>query len=277
MIYDIFHVDWIFWDTIIIILLLLLLIGVKIYKNSHRWRLSFSNEALQKHFYNNLAGGENLNINKMIENWSLIENINFKDEKLIKPTIILIRTNRKRRFFSILTEGLCSYGYNIINIRLNLPIRKKDNILNKTIQENLRKIICLIIKYINQKVRNIDSKYIVINYSDPELFYISLLDDENNLGIIMVNPKVNNTNLESYLPAQKKENIKHHLFFVFSRKSNFAMNNLNQKRFLKKVLPKNEEYFNYLLIKKARRSFKYYETILLSVIIDLIENKFQNI
>lgn len=276
MLLNIFHVDWIFWDTIIIIFLILLLIGVKIYKNSHRWRLSFSNEAINKHVYKNLEA-EDLNINKSIKNWSLTENLNFKDEKLIKPTIILIRTNRKRRLLNILTEGLCSYGYNIITIRLTFPMRKIDNLSNKMILEDIRKIISLTIKYINQKVRYVNSKYIILNYSDPILLYISLLDDENNLGIIMVNPKINKTNLELYLNAQKKGNTKNQLHFVFSTKSNIAMKNLNQKRFLKKVLPKNEDNINYLTIEKARRSFKYYETILLSMIIDLIENKFLNI
>ncbi len=51
MLYDIYQIDWIFVDTIIIILLILLLVSVKIFKSTHRWRSSFSNAFLDRfHF-----------------------------------------------------------------------------------------------------------------------------------------------------------------------------------------------------------------------------------
>ena len=46
-----FRIDWVFIDTIIIILLILLLIGVKVFKSTHRWRLNFSNTALEYHSF----------------------------------------------------------------------------------------------------------------------------------------------------------------------------------------------------------------------------------
>ena len=55
--FDIFRVDWITIDTIIIILLILLLIGVKVLKEVYRWRFFFSNtstiQRVDKHPYLN--------------------------------------------------------------------------------------------------------------------------------------------------------------------------------------------------------------------------------
>ena len=71
---DIFQLDWIFIDTIIIILLILLLLGVKVYKLTHRWRFSFSNEALEYTIYRKPP----LKINDQSissSNWTLTRNI----------------------------------------------------------------------------------------------------------------------------------------------------------------------------------------------------------
>ena len=51
MVSNVFQVDWVFVDTVIIILLFLLLLSVKIFKSTHRWRLSLSNNALEYHFF----------------------------------------------------------------------------------------------------------------------------------------------------------------------------------------------------------------------------------
>ena len=45
---NIFQINWINVDTVIIILLLLLLSSVKIFKITHRWRSSFSNQAVEQ-------------------------------------------------------------------------------------------------------------------------------------------------------------------------------------------------------------------------------------
>ena len=43
-----FLIDWVFIDSVIIILLFLLLFSVRIFKNTHRWRSTYSNEALKR-------------------------------------------------------------------------------------------------------------------------------------------------------------------------------------------------------------------------------------
>jgi len=52
---------------------------------------------------------------------------------------------------------------------------------------------------------------------------------------------------------------------------------MNRRRFLTEILPNNQDIFQYITVTKAKNSFKYYETILLSIIIDIIENNFLNL
>jgi len=76
---DIFQLDWIFIDTIIIVLLILLLLGVKLYKLTHRWRFSFSNEALEFISYRKPP----LEINNQsisTSKWTLTRNISLREE-----------------------------------------------------------------------------------------------------------------------------------------------------------------------------------------------------
>lgn len=58
MIYNIFHLNWILIDTVIIIFLILLLLIVKIYKHIARWRSDFTNENLSVRDYFLLKEGE---------------------------------------------------------------------------------------------------------------------------------------------------------------------------------------------------------------------------
>jgi len=271
MTFDIFRIDWILVDTIIIILLMLFLVSVKIFKGTHRWRKIISNEAIVKHSYKGSRIEVDSNILK-IKNWYLLENKKFQKETIKKPTLILIRTNRKRILMNVLSEGLCSYGFNIINLKLNIRIRKDGDYLNKEFQEEVKNGIFSIISYCNQESKTLNSKYIVLSYTESKISYNSLLNDLNNFGLILINPKINSRTRNSFLTIKKRENPNSYLQLIFSQKSTLFRENVNQRRFLAEVLPTHKDIFKYITVAKAKRSFKYYETILLSIIIDVIEN-----
>jgi len=148
MTFNIFRVDWIFVDTIIIILLILFLVSVKIFKETHRWRKLISNEAIDKRSYK----GSGIEVDSTIleiKNWYLLENKNLPKENIIKPTLILLRTNRKRILMRVLSEGLCSYGFNLINLKLKIRIKTDSNYLKEEIQEEIRRAIFSINSYCN--------------------------------------------------------------------------------------------------------------------------------
>ena len=63
MVTNIYQIDWVLVDTTIIVLLFLLLLGVKIFKSTHRWRSNFSNEALEYYSFNNA----NLNLKGLVK------------------------------------------------------------------------------------------------------------------------------------------------------------------------------------------------------------------
>ncbi|MFX0041840.1 MAG: hypothetical protein ACFE8L_02910 [Candidatus Hodarchaeota archaeon] len=265
---DIFQIDWIFIDTIIIILLILLLIGVKIYKLTHRWRFSFSNEALEYIIYRNLPLKMD---NQSISNskWTLTRNIFLREESYKKPTIVILRTNYKKRLFYILTEGLSSYGFNVINLRLKIGF-------DKILIANIRQLISTVIDFLKEKDLEFNFNYILLNYSKSSFSYSSILTDPKNYGMILINPKLNNENIKNYKELFDSSHLISQLYTIFSKRSAFILNNQNLKRFLSLYDHQKEKKLNLITIKKANYSFNYYETILLGMVINLIENKLLN-
>ncbi|MCK4780356.1 MAG: hypothetical protein KAT57_09230, partial [Candidatus Lokiarchaeota archaeon] len=117
MLNDIFQVDWIFIDTIIILLLILLLVSVKIFKSTHRWRSSFSNAFLDRfHFAETqkFVGNKFVTIKKI----QLIRDSSLKKQNDQNPVILILRTNHRRKLLRILSEGLGTNGFNIISSKI---------------------------------------------------------------------------------------------------------------------------------------------------------------
>jgi len=272
---DIFQLDWIFIDTIIIILLILLLLGVKGYKLTHRWRFSFSNEAIEYTFYRKpplKIDDQSISTSK----WTLTRNIFLREESNKKPTIVILRTNYKKRLLYILTEGLSSYGFNVINLRLKIRLDKKDNQFDTTLITSIRRLISIIIDFFKEKDSAFNFNYTLLNYSKSSLSYTSILTDPKNCGMILINPKLNDENIKNYNNLFDSSHLNSQLFSIFSKRSIFIFNNKNLKRFLNLYNHKKEKKLNIITIKKANYSFNYYETILLGIIINLIENKLLN-
>ncbi len=276
---NIFHLDWIFIDTIIIILLIVLLILVKIYKITARWRSPFSNEALEIRKYDK-SDIKFKTLNIIVKKWCLIRNKTLIRGDNSKPIIVIIRTNHKKKLLRVLTEGLSSYHLKVIIINLRIKLCPNYDPLEKITQEETRHVISVILNFFKQQKLLITSNYFVINHSKSNFSYKSLFVDTNNVGMALINPKLNKINRRNFTEIINHAIIKSQLFVIFSKKSNFFFNNKNLKDFLREFPIPNSSNLKILTLEKSKKSLKYYETILLGIIIDILENnslKFQAI
>jgi hypothetical protein len=62
------------------------------------------------------------------------------------------------------------------------------------------------------------------------------------------------------------------LYVIFNKKSIFNLTNKNYKNFLREFNESKNDFLNIITLEKARSSFKYYETILLGILVNIIEN-----
>ena len=262
---DIFQFDWIFIDTIIIVLLILLLICVKIYKKTHRWRSSFSNENLSIFSYSAKQEDQNDHLIK-IKSSSLIRNNLIEKNHL--PVIFIINSSFKKRLIDILIEGLGSYGFNIINTRVKL--RKKS--LSNQEKRELYSLILNRLSFFKEKNLLESRNYVLLDYINPYLPFDHIFSDKNNDGIILINPKLNKLNPRDYKDLIFYFDSDNRLFTIFSKHSIFLLRNKNLQDFLEKTNLHNKKQLKKLLIiENARKTFRFYETILLGIIIDIIE------
>jgi len=268
---DIFRLDWIFLDTIIIILLIILLIIVKLYKSTARWRGSFSNEAIT---YTTFKSSDiKLNTSNIsLKRWKVIRNVVLEKENISKPLVVIIRTNHKKKLLHILTEGLASYGFSVLNIYLKIKPCPNCDPLDKSVTNETRYVISAILNYVKERELILNSNNIVINHSKSILSYGPLLTDADNRGIIIINPKLNEINLRNIAEIINLTNLKSSAYFIFSKKSFLFIKNKNLENFLKNYSEIDKKKLVFNIIDNARMSFKYYETMLLSQIIELIEN-----
>lgn len=276
MIFGIFSLNWILIDIIIIFLLILFLLGVKIFKGLSRWRFSLSHESLIK---SNYKKDIKIYYNKsamIIKILNLTQNSKFSEEALKRPSIIIIRTNRKKKLAKILTEGLSSYGFNIINTYLKnfhnsfrILLNSKNNNENEIYSSKILKIIA-------QDNKTLNNKYVIINYGKSYLSFKPILSDIDNIGLILINPRIDKLSIKNLLAIKDINLSKNNLHLVFSYYLNFYFKNPNLKRFKSRLIPLNKELFNFITLEKASSSFKYYETILISKIIFLIKKMNNN-
>ncbi len=272
MLHDIFQIDWIFVDTIIIILLILLLVSVKIFKSTHRWRSSFTNMSMDTFFISNLqnlVGNKYIRIKKVV----LIKNSSLQEKASKNPTIIILRTHHSRRFLKILAEALGSNGFNIV--LANFKIRNylnKNNYTNIVISE-LKSIISIILDAYEKRGLIINQNYISLSHSASVLLYKAILTDSKNKGLILINPKIDSENLKNFTEINKNKHANIHLYTIFSKYSFFIFSNKNLKFLQTNISSQKLSELKVIILEKAKKSFKYYETIVLGTIINIIENK----
>ena len=273
MAFDIFRVDWILVDTIIIILLVLLLISVKIFKEAYRWRFSLSNEFLTR----TTAKALSFNLDRpsiYIKKWNLTKSKVIQEEISSKPSIFIIRTHRKQMLLKILTEGLSTYGFNVVNIWLKIKADKGKSKTIRDIERKIQQIIPSFLTIYNQDLHLLSQRYVVVNFDKKIIPYNFITKDSNSVKLILINPRLNLGNIKIMQTLETVSNPQFQLFIIFSERLNpFFKNRNSNKKILSDKTLKNSNKFKYHTIQKAKSTFKYYETVLLSIIIKNIDNK----
>ncbi len=273
MAFNIFRVDWILVDTIIIILLVLLLISVKIFKEAYRWRFSLSNEFLTRTTAKSLS----FNLDRpsiYIKKWNLTKSKVIQEEISSKPSIFIIRTHRKQMLLKILTEGLSTYGFNVVNIWLKIKADKGKSKTIRDIERKIQQIIPSFLTIYNQDLHLLSQRYVVVNFDKKIIPYNFITKDSNSVKLILINPRLNLGNIKIMQTLETVSNPQFQLFIIFSERLNpFFKNRNSNKKILSNKTLKNSNKFKYHTIQKAKSTFKYYETVLLSIIIKNIDNK----
>ena len=271
MAFDIFRVDWILVDTIIIILLVLLLISVKIFKEAYRWRFSLSNEFLTR----TTAKALSFNLDRpsiYIKKWNLTKSKVIQEEISSKPSIFIIRTHRKQMLLKILTEGLSTYGFNVVNIWLNIKADKGKSKKIRDIEREIQQIIPSFLSILNQDLHLLSQRYVVVNFDKKIIPYNFITKDSNSVKLILINLRLNLANLKIIQTLETISNPQFQLFIIFSERLNpFFKNRNSNKKILSDKTLKNSNKFKYHTIQKAKSTFKYYETVLLSIIIKNVD------
>ena len=258
-------IDWLYVDSIIISLLILLLISVKIFKEKSRWRLSFSNNALNqiKIRRQELIDNKFLSIKKC----SILQNMSFLIENRPKLTIVLINTKFKTKIPRLLTDGLCNYGFDVVNLTLNHYREKTISIMQEKIENPISKIL----NYLLKKEYILNEENLSIIYSKSGNLIQSILSSSNDNGNILINPKIDNSFIKYILKFSNDNNSQIKLNIIYSKKSHLIFPNIDLKKFLKKITDYQKKGIKLSIIKKSQTSFKYHETILLGIIIEFLE------
>jgi len=265
-----FRIDWVFIDGIIITLLIILLVSVRIFKSTHRWRSSFSNEAIERI---PLPHPGSIEKQTFFIKKCFLTRKSFKREEInTKSLIFILRTNYKRKLLTILTEGLSSYGFDVITLRIKMQPHISVNNFNKFISNEVNSSIFSIIENYRKITQNDNQKYILLSHSKSKIPY-KVFGGEKNTGIILINPKVTERNVRSLYELYLNSPKKFYLFTFFSKKSILIFKNKNLNRMLKEFQSTKFDNNKIAILEKSKNSFKYYETIILGMIIDIVENK----
>ncbi|MFX0021374.1 MAG: hypothetical protein ACFE9S_03550 [Candidatus Hermodarchaeota archaeon] len=269
---SIFQIDWISVDIVIIILLLLLLICVKIFKITHRWRYSFSNEDLINISFSTSQKKENNQI-ILTKKLCLTRKSSIKEISDNIPLVLIFRRKNKGKLYRICTEGLASYGFDVINIKAKFKTNPDDVALEKNFIDEWKTLISNILDKFKMREVKIKTNYIIIDYSKNLLNYKQILTKSEIKGIISINPKINKSNFLKYHKLSNSTYINSKIYTIFSGRSVFFFKNKHLNKFLNSFFLQKHYNLKHLIIDNARNSFKYYETILLGIIIDIIENR----
>jgi hypothetical protein len=272
MINDVFQVDWVYVDIIIIILLFLLLLGVKIFKSTHRWRNSLSNKALD---YNSLPKSFNTeNVQYIsIKNCNFTRNSSRHKQFDTGPLILILRTTLKKQLAKIVTEGLSSYGFNIINLKLKIKLGRSSNTSNININSEVTFLISLILDYFKREDLIANSKYVLLSLSKSFSPNTEIQKDPEMNGLLLINPRMNKYNIGSLKEILLAQSQISRFFYIFSKRNFFIFKNFNLKRFYMEFDKNIKSKVELITLDKSTKSFRYYETILLGIVIDILENK----
>ncbi|TFG03864.1 MAG: hypothetical protein EU542_00650 [Promethearchaeota archaeon] len=266
MTFDIFRVDWILIDSIIILILIIILCSVKIYKIKHRWRNSIVNDSISK--INLDPHDIEFDNNKFyVKKWNLFFNPNLLELRPHMPTIFMFSSKSLHYLPYAILEGLCSYGFTVnhmlIKRRWDL-FKKQEEILDPKNQSILR----LTFNYLKSDYpKKISQRFWIIDFKSF-LSYKELKNFANDkIGLILINPSIEQLKFNS-LNFEKE--IKFDL--IFSKKSFLWFRNRKISKSMVNFSQLSSENVKITVFENTNMYFKNYETILLAKLIMIIKN-----
>lgn len=188
------------------------------------------------------------------------------------PSILLIRSHKYNRLFNVLTEGLASYGFDVINIVLSNKCSLNHGNLDKELHLESANLSSSILHSLKQKEVITNSNYILITHHKIMVFITPLIYDKNNAGVILINPKFELIAKKHITGITEKEDILSKLFIIFSKKSSKILTSKKIKLLSTHLADYNLPNTNLWILDKSKSLFKCYETILLGIIINLVES-----
>ena len=267
----IFRLDWIFIDTIIIIALIAFLIGFKFIKSRSRWRGSFSNSAIQV-IRESVPPIELKSQYYKSKDWTLATNTRNSTKSKDLPKILIFREHKKQKLLHILTEGLVSHGFDVIQISIQLDPCPGCSIVDPMVKDETQYLLSLIQRYYSKKFTTSPSHFIVLNYGKSSFPYQPICLNSNISGLILINPKVNEYSAENFEEILHNPACASKMQVVFSRKSFLHLKNPNLSAYLKVCNASSQTLSPPHIIEIAGSSFKYYETLLLGILIKILKN-----
>lgn len=264
MAFDIFRVDWILVDSIIIILLIIILCSIKIFKYKHRWRKLITNNYISK---KNLDFSNfQLRNNKLfIKKWTLNYNQSLQEIQPDLPIIFIFSSLSLHFLPYAILEGLCSYGFTVnhIVIKKHRKFLKKKFILDHKKQENFYSIL----DYLKNSYPKINNQYYIISFDS----YFSNIEFQNGnfkqIGAIHINPSFDN-----FQPNWISSDTKIKFNLIFSKKSYFWFRNRKIAKFMTLISQLNSKNAKITVLEHANVYFKNNETILLARLISIIRD-----
>jgi hypothetical protein len=239
---DIFRVDWILVDAIIIIFLILFLIFIKLYKYFIRWRSTLTNSMLE---VKDLE--MDVPLRDILISAYYFKNVYQSNEAF--PTIIMLIFSRTKRFSHALAEGISTYGFNVIILRL-----KKKPIYKPFLVDQLcSKIIDIL------EVNNLNPSFITISIKEKNISFSALLSQKNYLKHIAIKPSITISHAE----FADKKSLEEKRILIFNDRSFFFFKNKNIKKSKEMKIYKRR----CIVIHGSKRNFRYYETMLLSTLL----------
>lgn len=258
MSFDIFHVDWITVDSIIIIALILALIAIKIIKQLTRWRYSLVNERLkQSRFSANLIILDSQKVK--VNYWNFIKS---EEENKNQPLLFVLRTRKKNRLLHALIEGIASLGLGVIDVKFEILIKERTQ---NDLLEDLKGIIHSILNYMDQDNHK---NYLIIALREKPINTI-IIEEQCKLQIL-INPKFSQIDYKMLTLNLRPDTIQN---LVISEYSHKFVKNHWIKYFFK---AEQETPSNLIIIENANRKFKFYETLLFGTLTELIIQKMEN-
>jgi hypothetical protein len=268
MSFDIFQVDWILVDSIIIIILIIFLCFIKGYKYKNRWRNNITNRAIDEYFLNPPLDSNNEN--NFIRKCRILRKNSSKENKNKLPTIFLFSSKSKNNLIYAFAEGLCSFGFTVIQIvmkrKLFVSNKSKSNFYRKN-----QEIIKNLFNHLAVKQYFLNHNYWIINFTSNIPLNGLINKKSKQIGLILINPSLDKFSIEK-ISSWFDSEFQVEIYSIFSEKYFCNFKNRKLTKFKATLSHMNPENVNLFTLEGANIFFKNKETILLAKTIILIRN-----